>query len=357
MRKLKIWHVIILLVCMVSCATHEGVFSFASNDNYTVKTFRIKGATYSTPIKSDDNTVVFGTHKKSVYFINEDSIKSVYRTKLWIHATPELVFDSLISLGSYDGNLYFFNRNGKLEKNFRPHCRIYSNAVQLDSVWIAFATAFKGITFYNFLTDSTFCKKLPKFTHGSPLLLNGNSFCIGSNDGVMYFFDKIGNIFSRFSTDGWIMHSKAFKQNDSTIVFGSYDNNLYSISTSSDLVWKFSTNGKIHASPQQFSNGNIVCGSFDKNIYIIDRNGKLVNKIPTDKKVVSSATINGQEYAAVGSYDKHLYVFDNLGKLLTKIPLGGKIFSSPIFIDDNVIFCATTNGKACFIELLNINKN
>ncbi len=340
---------------MSSCATHEGFVSLTTTDNYEVKTIQIKGATYSTPIKSDDKTIVFGTHKKSIYFINEDSIKSVYRTKLWIHATPEIVFDTLISLGSYDGNLYFLSKDGKLEKKFRPHCRIYSNAVQLDSMWIAFATAFKGITFYNFLTDSTFCKKLPKFTHGSPLLLNNNNFCIGSNDGVMYFFDKIGNIISTFSTDGWIMHSKAFKQNDSTIVFGSYDNNLYSISSAGRLLWKFPTNGKIHASPQQFSNGNIVCGSFDNNIYITDKNGKLINKISTDKKVVSSATINSQDYAAVGSYDKHLYVFDNSGKLVNKIPLGGKIFSSPLFIDDNIIFCATTNGKACFVKLLNIN--
>lgn len=340
-------------MCIASCATHEGMISINSTNDYEVKTIRIKGATYSTPIKSNDRTVVFGTHKKSIYFINEDSIKSVYHTKLWIHATPEMVFDSLISLGSYDGNLYFFNKDGKLEKRVRPHCRIYSNAVQLDSAWIAFATAFKGFTFYNIVTDSIFCKKLPKFTHGSPLLINNTTVCIGSNDGKMYFFDKIGDIISTFSTNGWIMHSKALQQNDSTIIFGSYDNNLYSITTTGQLLWKFATNGKIHASPQQFPNGNIVCGSFDNNIYITDKNGTLVNTIQTDKKVISSAAINNQGFAAVGSYDKHIYIFDDSGKLLQKIPLGGKIFSSPIFINDDVIFCATTNGKACFVKLLN----
>lgn len=339
------------MLVISSCASHEGLISLTQTDNYEVKSIRIKGATYSTPIKSDEKTVVFGTHKKSIYFINEDSIKSVFRTKFWIHATPEIVFDSLISLGSYDGNLYFFNRNGELKKKTRPHCNIYSNAVQLDSVWIAFATAFKGLTFYNILTDSSFCQKLQKFTHGSPTLLNDNTFCVGSNDGKMYFLDKIGNILSTFSAQGWIMHSKAMLQNDSSIVFGSYDKNLYSITSTGQLLWKFSTNGKIHASPQQFTNGNIVCGSFDKNIYITDKNGKLVNKISTNKKVVSSATINNIGYAAIGSYDTYLYIIDELGKLIQKIPLGGKIFSSPIFIDDNTVFCATTNGKACFIKL------
>ena len=54
--------------------------------------------------------------------------------------------------------------------------------------------------------------------------------------------------------------------------------------------------------------------------------------------------------AVVGSYDKYLYVVRSNGELIRKIFIGGKIFSSPIILDDGTIFCATTNGKAVFVE-------
>ncbi len=338
-----------ILLLATSCATHEGVVSRSTQGDFEITEISIKGAAYSTPIKTKDNTVVLGTHKKSIYFLTADSIKRTFRTKLWVHATPEIVYDSLVAIGSYDGNMYFFTEDGQTLKTIRPGGRIYTNPVQLDSLMI-FATAFKGLWFYNIQTDSLYLSKIDKFTHGSPTVLGNNQICVGSNDKKMYFFDYTGNVSSTFKTNGWIMHSKALVQSDSVVVFGSYDNNIYSVSTSGNLQWSFATEGKIHASPQQFTNGNIICGSFDKNIYIVDKDGQSVAKIPTEKRVVSSAAIYNDSYAVLGSYDKHLYIVTDTGKLLNTIYLGGKIFSSPIILTDGSIFCATTNGKAFFIR-------
>jgi len=165
----------------------------------------------------------------------------------------------------------------------------------------------------------------------------------------MHFFDKNGKEIAQFRTDGWIMHSKAMLQNDSTVVFGSYDKNIYSVTSSGRLLWKFKTDGRIHASPQQFANGNIVCGSFDKHIYIISETGELITAIPTEKRIVSSAAIF-DDYAVIGSYDKHLYIINSMGQIIEKVYIGGKIFSSPIILDDGTIFCATTKGEALFLR-------
>jgi len=249
-----------IILFATSCATHEGVVTKSSQGDFEITEIAIKGAAYSTPIKTKDNTVVLGTHKKSLYFLTADSIKKIFRTKLWIHATPEIVYDTLISIGSYDGNMYFFTEDGELQKTIRPGGRIFTNPVQLDSLWMSFATAFKGLWFYNLHADSLFLAKIDKFTHGSPTVFDNNKVCIGSNDKKMHFYDHVGNTLSTFTTNGWIMHSKALVQSDSVVVFGSYDNNLYSVSSSGNLQWSFATQGKIHASPQQFSNGNIICG-------------------------------------------------------------------------------------------------
>ncbi|MBR5434474.1 MAG: hypothetical protein IK117_08550 [Bacteroidales bacterium] len=360
----------LFIVCpflFLACASHEGLVSLSSNDDYEIRTIQLKGAVYSTPIKMKNNTVVVGTHRRSIYFLTtndtiqtehrkklpvhtDETILSVYRTKFWVHATPAIVYDSLVSIGSYDGNMYFFNEKGELQKTIRPGGRIFTNCAQLDSLWMVFATGVKGLWFYNMNADTLFLSRIKRLTHGSPTVLGNALICIGSNDKRMYFFDNLGNMISSFKTGGWIMHSKALPQSDSVVVFGSYDKHLYSVTTSGEMNWKFDTQGKIHASPQQFANGNIICGSFDKNIYIIGKDGRKISEIPTAKRVVSSAAVFKGKYAVVGSYDKYLYVIDSEGNLVKKIYVDGKVFSSPIILDDGTIFCATTNGKAVFID-------
>lgn len=350
MRTDTIYILFVTLFCFTSCATNEGMVTKSTTDDYEITTIQIRGAAFSTPIKTKDNVVVLGTHKRSIYFLTPDSIKNAFRTKLWVHATPAIVYDSLIAIGSYDGNLYFFNQEGVLQDKLRKCGRIYTNPVQVNSDWISFATGFRGLWLYNKNTDSLHLSKLKKLTHGSPTMLNNGEICIGSNDGIMYFFDKQGNIQNKFKTNGWIMHSKPYPLSDSTIVFGSYDHHLYAITATGHELWEFPTQGKIHASPQQFADGNIICGSFDGNIYIVDNNGKQVGVVKTDRDVISSAAIYNDTNAVVGSFDKFLYFIDSKGNLQQKIFLDGEIFSSPIVLDDGTIFCATTNGKAVFIK-------
>ena len=350
---MKTWHYIVVVVFLIlsSCVTHEGLISMSSSGKFQITTIQLKGAVFSSPIQVGYNSVVLGTHRRSIYFLTPDSIMNMFRTKFWVHATPAIVYDSLVSIGSYDGNMYFFNQRGDLKKKVRPGGRIFTNPVQLDSLWMVFATGLKGLCYYNLATDSLFSSKINHLTHGSPMVLGDKEVCVGSNDKTLYFFDKVGNILSSYKTGGWIMHSKPMAQCDSVVVVGSYDNNIYSVSSSGRKLWSFETNGKIHASPQQFSNGNIICGSFDKNIYVLNKDGQIVNYVETGNKVISSAAIINGKYAVVGSYDGYLYVIDAEGKVLDTIPIGGKVFSSPISLDDGSIFCATMKGSAMFIRL------
>lgn len=350
---MKYWHYIVLLVLVFlsSCVSHEGLISISNRGKFHITTIQLKGAVFSSPIQVGYNSVALGTHRRSIYFLTPDSIMNMFRTKFWVHATPAIVYDSLVSIGSYDGNMYFFNEKGELQKKVRPGGRIFTNPVQIDSLWIAFATGLKGLCYYNFVIDSLFFSKINRLTHGSPMVLGNRQVCVGSNDKTLYFFDKVGNMLSSYKTDGWIMHSKPMVQSDSVVVVGSYDNNIYSVTSSGRLLWAFKTNGKIHASPQQFSNGNIVCGSFDKNIYVLDKNGNEVGRVETGDKVISSAAIVDGKYAVVGSCDGNLYIIDAKGEMLDSVPVGGRIFSSPISLSDGSIFCATMKGSAMFIRL------
>lgn len=352
---MKYWLYIVFLVFVFlsSCISKEGLVSISSSGKFQITTIQLKGAVFSSPIQVGYNSVVLGTHRHSIYFLTPDSIMKMFRTKFWVHATPAIVCDSLVSIGSYDGNMYFFNQRGDLKKKVSPGGRIFTNPVQLDSHWMAFATGLKGLCYYNFATDSLFFSKISRLTHGSPMVLGDRQVCVGSNDKTLYFFDKVGTMLSSYKTRGWIMHSKPMAQSDSVVVVGSYDKNIYSVSSSGRLLWTFKTKGKIHASPQQFSNGNIVCGSFDNNIYVLDENGNEVGRVETGDKVISSAAIIDGKYAVVGSCDGNLYIIDAKANVLDSVPVGGRIFASPISLSDGSIFCATMKGNAMFIRLAN----
>ncbi|MDR1762143.1 MAG: hypothetical protein LBR55_06810 [Bacteroidales bacterium] len=324
---------------------------YAQTPSYSVQSVPIRGAVYSSLLSTKNNNVVIGSHKRRIYFFDEHgTIQQEFRTKLWVHATPAIVSDSLIAIGSYDGHIYFFNEQGVLKNKISPGGRIFTNLAQIDSTTVMFGTGKKKIVFYNLLTHALNFEKTNKLTHGSPVVLSNRFTCIGSNDKHLYIFNDHKELVTRYRTNDWIMHSKALELPNLSVVFGCYDKNIYNIDLQGNTLWKLETKGRIHASPRKIDDEKIVVGSFDKHIYILNCAGKLLRSIPTKKRIVSSAVITPDKKIVIGSYDKHIYILNENGDIEQKIPAGGKIFSTPTVLSNGTIVCATTNGKVLFIR-------
>ena len=70
----------------MACASHEGAMSYSEKDGYSIEEIQLRGAAYSTPIKTPDNTIVLGTHKKSIYFLTtNDTVQTEHRKNLSVH--------------------------------------------------------------------------------------------------------------------------------------------------------------------------------------------------------------------------------------------------------------------------------
>lgn len=84
----------------------------------------------------------------------------------------------------------------------------------------------------------------------------------------------------KFKTDGKIFSSPIAK--DGTVYIGSEDGFLYAIEEKSGKTkWKFKTNGAIHSTPGIYGD-SVFFGSFDGNYYAVNsQNGKLIWKFKT----------------------------------------------------------------------------
>ena len=59
------------------------------------------------------------------------------------------------------------------------------------------------------------------------------------------------------------------------IVFGSYDRNLYCLTSVGSLKWKYLTGNYVYSSPAITQSGDIVFGSSDYNLYCLTSGGSL----------------------------------------------------------------------------------
>lgn len=122
---------------------------------------------------------------------------------------------------------------------------------------------------------------------GSPAVLLGRVW-IGSDDGHMYCLNK---------STGEIIWSYAVPEADSTcqgneaehglcrstkvrsspavdgmgsVIFGSYDFNVYKLDLEGNLLWKFATNGSIFGPVTLDHDGTVFIGSFDNHLYALN---------------------------------------------------------------------------------------
>ncbi|MGC2763169.1 MAG: PQQ-binding-like beta-propeller repeat protein, partial [Candidatus Binatus sp.] len=110
---------------------------------------------------------------------------------------------------------------------------------------------------------------------------------------------------------------------DSTIYFGSSDNNLYAINPNGTLKWTFATGDVILSSPATGADGTIYVGSLDGYLYAVNANGTLKWAFlpcedcvgPYVDEVWSSPAIGSDGTVYVGFYNGNLYAISSVGSL------------------------------------------
>ncbi|MDA3867831.1 MAG: PQQ-binding-like beta-propeller repeat protein [Salinivirgaceae bacterium] len=314
-----------------------------------IKSLKTNGKVYSEILVTSDTTVIFGSHGKRVYFLNNiGETISKFKTRGWVHASASELDDGSVAIGCYDKNVYFLDQVGNLLRKIRPGGRIFSKIEQLTDGTLVFGTNKNKIQYIS-PEGLKYAFDTKKLAHGG-ITVRDNEVISGTHNNQIYILDEKGKLKKSIATENWVVHSQPAILKNGMLAVGSYDKNLYIFDTKKDTLKKVKVGGKIHGSPIQLNDGTIVFGSTDKYIYLLTEDGDIKYKIETGGWVVSSPRALSDSTFCIGSYDHNLYVINSKGEVIDKYDTGGKIFSSPAILPNNTIVVASNNRKVHFLK-------
>ncbi len=166
-----------------------------------------------------------------------------------------------------------------------------------------------------------------------------------------YVGAQTSNLKWRYKTNGSIDSSPSIGS-DGTIYVGSTDKNLYALNPDGTLKWKYLTGGYMFSSPAIGPTETIYVGSQDSYIYAINPDGTLKWRYETGGDWInSSPAIGSDERIYVGAGDGYLYAINSNGSLEWKYKTGGFVHSSPAIDPRGVIYIGAIDGYLYAINL------
>lgn len=189
----------------------------------------------------------------------------------------------------------------------------------------------------------------------SPVMNKAGTIFLATQDQItlvmsMTAFNNVtGEVLWQFPLDALVYSSAAVDPVQDAIYFGCDDGKLYSLSASKgELLWAFTTGGKVQSSPLVAGDGSIYFGAADNNMYSVSRGGKLQWVYNTGGAVVSSAALDTDLSLYFGSGDGNVYAVKAASGAIKWIyPTGaaGGILSSPAVGRDGTVYVGGAETK------------
>ena len=124
---------------------------------------------------------------------------------------------------------------------------------------------------------------------------------------------------------------------DGTVYFGAEDFNMYAITDSGTIKWRFTTQGSIVAGPILTQDQRLIFGSRDGTVYCLNSEGMLMWQVATQGEVRASVGELRDGAVVVGSLDGFVYCIDNIGSIRWKYNAGAEMACNPLIQDVSII--------------------
>ncbi len=183
----------------------------------------------------------------------------------------------------------------------------------------------------------------------SPLVYNGSVYVTTFSNGTLWSLDSSGNIRWKYSTGGEISHYTSPAPYNGVIFFAGNDsgNSLFAVDENGNLVWNFPVEGKITNTPS-VGYGKVFVAT-DKRLYAVNLDGSEAWSVSFNGTISSAAVAYGRIY--IGSAEGKLYCFNaTTGNKLWEFAANGKIDSSPA-VADGVVYFATNTPEGTIYAL------
>ncbi|MFH0888229.1 MAG: PQQ-binding-like beta-propeller repeat protein [Planctomycetota bacterium] len=180
----------------------------------------------------------------------------------------------------------------------------------------------------------------------TPLIVNDVVF-ITTRDGYLKAIDlQNGSLRWVFRTETPTAIYSSPKINCNMILFGADDNYFYAVRSTAPIKsqeLQLKTANPIRSSPFFSSDGQItLIGSTDKNLYAVSESGAILWKYNANAKILTTGVVDKQ-IVYITSEDGIIHAIDlNTGDKIWNLSLGGKL-NSPI-LSENMIYVGSTNN-------------
>ncbi|MFC2142836.1 PQQ-binding-like beta-propeller repeat protein [Candidatus Aenigmatarchaeota archaeon] len=300
-----------------------------------------------------NDTIYFGGCDQYVYALDLDGkMKWQYRTGGVVISSPTIVDDKLF-VASFDGFIYCLSAdNGKLLWKYKTGNKIVDSPVIVgDRIYIGggdnffYSLSFDGDLLWKFEADGPFDTTAAV---ANDMIFIGskdkNMYCLSDDGSLQWKFPAFNHIFTSpilvdknsISSFRQRCHKKSPTVKDGSVLFGSLDKNIYSVSLDGKLLWKKMFDGAPLSAPFA-SNGSVYFGSLDRHLYALTLNGDFRWKFESGGPIISSPFIHNN-VVYFGSFDKNFYAVSTEGETLWKFNTGGIVGSSPIIHKNMIIF-------------------
>jgi outer membrane protein assembly factor BamB len=253
----------------------------------------------------------------------DDSTQSSGSSVNSFEGNVQIAPDGTILAGSDNGHLYALDANGHEKWNFQTGMMVWSSpAFHPDGRWLAFGSLDHRL----YLLDPKTGKQLFSYDTGSevkssPAVDSAGRIYVGTSGNQLLALsvrptwwgwggDDLVLDWS-FDTKGEVYSSPALYKDK--VIFGSLDGNIYAVSTSGNLLWRFPIFASISSSPIVTADGLVVFGARNGKIYVLDAETgvRMFSYRTTDTMVKSnldaSPAVTPDGTIVVGSYDGRIY--------------------------------------------------
>lgn len=111
-----------------------------------------------------------------------------------------------------------------------------------------------------------------------------------------------------------------------------------------EILWRYTTGGRIITSPVEGSDGTIYFGSEDRFLYALYDDGTLKWRLNLEDRITDTLAIAYDGTLYTGSRRGFLFAVNPYGKQVWKIKLKGKPFGNPAVMPDGTLYLATDEG-------------
>lgn len=277
-----------------------------------------------------------------------------------IFSTPVL-FENLICFGAYDGNVYALDkRTGRRKWVFMEADWVESGPIVVPSLGIVVVglrfglwKRQGGIIALDLKTGAKrFLRMVSSGVVGSPVYCRQNkSIIFGSDDGTIYSVSmSSGKIIWTQKTGAAIKGAGVCDEAGGRVIFNSMDGNVYALDAATGTeIWRYAAEFGLYGTPLLVA-GRLYVASLDKRVYCLDAStGKRQWSFLTRGRIFSSPVIIGT-CLYIGSNDGCLYGLDpQTGKSVSFFQATERITNQPVYsrVQDRFFVPTVANEVYC----------